>query len=76
MPGPQVEVDDTQYASIVDQTSTASTTYVCEAAPGSRTQDAVWRISRLNTTTGQLTYADGNANFDNIADNRAGLTYA
>ena len=64
------------FASIVDSTTTAGYIYFCDAAPGTATSAASWRISRMNTTTGQTMWADGNANFDNIADNRASLSYS
>lgn len=58
------------YAEIIDTTTSATYYYHCEAEPGSATSAAVWRISRLTVATGQEMWADGNANFDNIADNR------
>ncbi len=53
-------------------------TYVGKAAVGSVTSDAVWQIQRLTETTGDLVvqFADGNADFDNIWDNRASLSYS
>jgi hypothetical protein len=51
--------------------------YIGKATIGSLTSSAVWQIQRV-TTTGSVTatlWADGNANFDNIWDNRAVLTY-
>ena len=63
-------------ASIVDTTTSASYIYICEAAPGSATSAAVWRCSRITVATGVTAWADGDGNFDNIADNRASLTYS
>lgn len=63
-------------ASITDTVTSASYIYICEAAPGSATSAAVWRCSRLTVATGVLAWADGDGNFDNIADNRASLTYS
>jgi len=40
--------------------------YFGEAAPGSALTDPVWRVSRMNLTTSQLQWADGNVNFDNV----------
>ncbi len=60
----------------LDEAST-TTTYVCHADPGTETSAARWRIKRL-LKTGNVTrgvHADGNAKFDNIADDRASLTY-
>jgi hypothetical protein len=52
--------------------------YLCEADPGALTSAAVWRIQKLTFgVDGDVTiqWADGDPNFDNIADNRASLTY-
>lgn len=53
-------------------------TYVGKAVVGSVTSDSVWQISRITETDGDLVvqYADGNASFDNIWDNRASLSYS
>lgn len=63
-------------AKIIDTTTTAGVTYTCEAVPGSASSAAVWRISKTTSSTGVTQWADGNGNFDNIADNRASLTYS
>lgn len=63
-------------ASIVDSSTTAGSVYTCEAMPGSASSAAVWRISKKVTSTGVTTWADGNGNFDNVADDRASLAYA
>ena len=52
-----------------------------EAAPGTATSAALWRIRRLdidNASKGDVatTWADGNDNFDNVWDDRAILTYS
>lgn len=62
-------------AKIVDSTTTANTTYTCEALPGSAASDPVWRISKT-TSAGVTTWANGNGDFANIAANRASLTYS
>lgn len=52
--------------------------YIGKATIGSLTSSAVWQIQRV-TVTGTVTstlWADGNASFDNIWDNRAILTYS
>jgi hypothetical protein len=65
----------TQYATRVDQ-ATSTVMYVGKAAIGSLTSGAVWRVKKVDTTSGiVITWADGNSNFDNIWDNRAILTY-
>ena len=40
--------------------------YFGEAVPGSALTNPEWRVSRMNLTTSQLQWADGNANFDNV----------
>jgi len=69
-------VTETSYALQIDHAS-ATITYIGEAEPGSATSAAVWRIRRVDTSSGTtVTWADGNQNFDNIWDNRIGLTYS
>lgn len=61
---------------IIDEAS-ATITYIGEADLGSATSAAVWRIKRISVA-GSITtieFADSNANFDNIWDNRAALSY-
>jgi len=54
-----------------------SYTYIGEATIGASTANAVWRVKRLDETSGLvILFADGNANFDNIWDNYATLTYS
>lgn len=52
----------------------ASYTYTMLAAPGSLSGNAVWRISRTDSV-GSRMWADGNANFDNVASNYLAITY-
>lgn len=54
-------------------------TYVGDADPGASEAGAVWRIQRLDSTVADdltILWADGNSQFDNIWDNRAGLSYS
>lgn len=52
-------------------------TYIGQARPGSLSSQAVWRIKRVDASSGvDVTFADGNANFDNVWDNRASLNYS
>ncbi len=68
-------VIDTQYTVLLDEVS-ATLSYIGEAAPKSSTSGAVWRIRRLDTTSGvEMLYADGDTRFDNVWDDRASLTY-
>lgn len=54
--------------------------FIGEAAPGSLSSAAVWRIKSItwdvNNNATSVTWADGNTNFDNIWDNRAILSYS
>ncbi len=63
-------------ASIVDTTTTAGVTYFCSAPPGTASSAASWRCAKFVQSTGVTTWADGNANYDNVADDRASLTYS
>lgn len=50
--------------------------YVGTAIPGTATSAASWKIKRIVAATGVTTYADGDAFYNNIWDNRASLTYS
>jgi len=53
--------------------------YVGKAEPGSAKSAALWRIQKLVYTGSDVTdiqYADGNLNYDNVWDDRAGLSYS
>lgn len=64
-------------ATRLDDTTTANVTYVGRARIGENTAHAVWQIHKINQASGMIiTWADGNAEFDNVWDNRASLTYA
>ena len=56
----------------------ASVTYVGLADPGTATADPNWLIKKIITTGAdvEIVYADGDANFDNVWDDRASLTYS
>lgn len=61
----------------LDTTTTLNTIYIGKAAIGTATSSAVWQVFKLDTTSGLVkTWADGNAKFDNIYDNRASLSYS
>ena len=70
------EVAIVQYTTRSDYID-AATTYEGEAVPGTATSSAIWRIKKIATNAGDVTvtWADGNANFDNVWDNRVSLTY-
>lgn len=68
------------YAVKIDDTTTANMVYIGKAdltGAAISTAGAVWQIKRLDTSTLALDakWADGDASFNNIWDNRASLTY-
>ncbi len=73
-----IEIRNKAMSLLVDKTTTASITYIGEAAPGTSEASANWRIFILDNSTSitKKKWADGNGNFDNIWSNRASLTYA
>jgi hypothetical protein len=56
----------------------ATTTYIGFAPPGGATSAAVWMIERLTFSGSDITieFADGNAEFDNVWNDRASLSYS
>lgn len=65
----------TQLATRIDDSATPII-YIGKAPIASGTSSAVWQVVKLDTTSGLVkTFADGNASFDNVWDNRASLTY-
>jgi hypothetical protein len=53
--------------------------YAGKALPGTATSAASWQVKELTFTAGgdiSVRLADGNANFDNIWDNRGSLSYS
>lgn len=62
----------------LDDYSTTNVIYVGKALVGSTTSAAKWQIKKIDQTTGLvITFADGDANYDNIWDNRATtITYS
>ena len=49
--------------------------YVCKAPPGTATSADDWQICRIDSSD-NVEWADGDAEFDNIADNYASLDYS
>jgi hypothetical protein len=50
--------------------------YVGEASIAASTSSPIWRIRKIDTTTGvDVRWADGNSYYDNVWDDRASLTY-
>jgi hypothetical protein len=67
----------TQSAEAVQLDEVGSTTYIGYAAVGTSVASAAWRIKRIVDSSGDLsvTFAGGTDNYDQIWNNRAGLTY-
>ncbi len=58
-------------------TTVGSIDYVGEADTGTATSSALWRAKKVDNTSGIIiTWADGNANFDNVATDLTTLTYS
>lgn len=76
-----VEVIVSDGAGVIDKTddiSTPGSIYVGCAPSGSLSSDSTWQILRVDTIAGGIEtfYADGDNQFDNIWDNRTGLSYS
>lgn len=58
-------------------TVSGSVTYVAIAAPGTSQSDNKWQVKKIDATTGVvITWADGNADFDNTSTDLTALTYS
>ena len=64
---------NTDYA--IEIQTDATYTYIAYAAPASALSSAVWKAKKVTTATGVTKWADGNANFDNVATTLSGLNY-
>lgn len=63
----------------VDISGTDYPEYIAEAKPGTDEEDESWRVRKLvytGTNVTSILWADGNAEFDNAADDMANLTYS
>jgi hypothetical protein len=68
------------YAVRIDE-ATSTVTYIGEAAPGTLSSAASWRIQRITFITpgeddAEIEWADGDSDFNNVWNNRASLTYS
>lgn len=64
-----------QYA--LKMTTVGSVDYIAEADAGTPEATNVWRVKKVDSTTGiVITWADGDAGFNNVATNLPGLTYS
>jgi hypothetical protein len=68
-------VRDPPLDQLIDEAD-STTTYICEAVPGTATSAAAWRVQRVSVsgTVTTIRYA-GTGAFNQVADNRASLTY-
>jgi len=66
----------TENRPLTQKTSGTNTKYIGEAAPGTPVEVARWRIRKAILSTQEVTWADGNAEFDKIWDNRTGYDYS
>ena len=66
-----------QYSLRADETSEENVIYKGEAAIGSSESDAVWRIQRVDMTTGitKILWANGNSDFTNKWTERIGSIF-
>ena len=68
-------IDYPDYA--IKITESGSYTYIAFAPPGSDEADAVWKVMRLDDSSGlRITHADGDVLFNNIATNLTALSYS
>lgn len=73
---PDAYTQEAPFQYIDDTTSSVTHSYYCEAPVGTATSTAGWRCSSYEYATGYTKYADGNTDYDNVADDRATLTYS
>lgn len=63
----------------LDYDGSGNVVYIGTAFPAQVSSEAVWQIRKLSYDGSgnvlSILYADGNKNFDNVWDARAGLTY-
>lgn len=58
-------------------TTSGDVKYVAVAPPGTLQSEAKWQVQKIDTSSGTvITWADGNANFDNVATDLTALTYS
>ena len=58
-------------------TESGAVTYIANAAPGTAQATAKWRCMKIDDSSGTvITWADGNASFDNVASDLTALSYS
>jgi len=73
---PDAYTQEAPFQYIDDTQSSDTHSYFCEAPVGTATSAAGWRCSSYEYATGYTKYADGDTAYDNVADDRASLTYS
>lgn len=63
------------YTTRVDKTTEAGVVYIGKATIASSQASPAWQISKVDTDAVSIMWADGNANFDNVWNDRTSLTY-
>lgn len=75
-PASEEAVDVLDYIYRIDQAD-STTIYIGKSSATALVSEAVWRISKVDTTSYlTVTFADGNGNYDNVWNNRASLSYS
>lgn len=70
-------VTDDQQLALRFDSSASPVLYLGQAAPGSAETSSVWRIQKIDTTSGvSMTWAGGAATYTNAWSNRASLSYS
>ena len=68
------------YATRIDDASSVGVTYIGKASPGSSAASAVWQIQMIDENgtpeTTVITFADGDAEFNNVWSDRLSLSYS
>lgn len=75
--GLSVYTEVSPFTTRLDEAS-ATVTYIGKAKIGQATSTAKWQIQKMSVSGNvtSITWADGNGNFDNVWDDRAGLSYS
>lgn len=72
--GNALRTSDKPYAQKI--TTVGSITYVAKAEPGTAQSSPAWQVQKVDETIGTvITWADGNALFDNVATDLTALSY-
>lgn len=68
--------EESDYAVRIDDVTTAGSVYIGKALVGTTNSEGTWQIAKLDTSSGLVkTWADGDASFNNVWDDRATLNY-